>query len=186
MDQEQTAQPPPNTQLPEQAPAQPQTVQQPAQQTPPQTEPVLEAPKTKIWLYIITIIISAAILIAVSFVEVSIITFMALGLGGYVLISISSLILGLLDSLILRKVAKTLKLQLIGGAVVSLLCAIPVASYLFMQRQMAANIAAADTGLGNLGSLFETAPNPWATGILILLFFNVFFVVSYMKNQNPT
>jgi len=138
----------------------------------------LSVQKTNWVLYIITLIgsllaillLNGGLSLSTSFLDLN--SFTAV----YILIAIISLGAGFASALVLKMVAKSMKSFLMGGIIVSSLAAGLIFTSLIIQDRLG------DVSqMGGIVSLFGDVPNAYIAGILILLFFNIPFML--LKNK---
>ena len=157
-----------------------------AQQIPQEGIPPQPVQKTNWILYIITVAITFAILVfiggilSISTSFLTLTSFTAL----YIFISIVSLVIGLISALLLNKIAKSNKSFLLGGSIVSFLSAAILSVSLSVQKRLAAQMAGLETG-GMVG-LFGEMPNAFLTGILIIIFFNIPFLILFFRKEQKS
>jgi len=152
------------------------------QQNIPTQKPIQE---TNLIIYIITIIISSLVLLLLNGSLVLSINFLPLTSFTvvYVFISIISLVIGLITGFILNKIAKTNRLLLSGNLIISILSAVIISIYLFMQKRVAEQIA--DLGT-SLAGMFGPTPNPMLVGVLMIVFFNVVPLILFFKRKKAS
>ena len=150
-----------------------------------QNIPLQSLQKTNWFLYVIIIIISFGILIsltgglslATGFLPLT--SFVIV----YVYSSIISFVIGLITAFILNKVAKSNKSFLLGGSIISFLAATMVSIILIVYKNLAAEISTLELGLT---SLFGKTPNSFLSAILIIIFFNIFFLVLFFRKEQKS
>jgi hypothetical protein len=148
----------------------------------------MDEQKTNWVLYTITIIISFGILmflngslsLSTSFLALPTFTMV------YVLISIFSIVIGLMMGLILNKIAKSNKSFIIGCSVVSFLTATIVSIILSVQNKLAAQMQALETEGMGLSGLFGNTPNSFLLGILTIIFFNITPIIIFFRKQEKS
>jgi len=148
----------------------------------------MDEQKTNWVLYTITIIISFGILmflngslsLSTSFLALPTFTMV------YVLISIFSVVIGLIMSLILNKIAKSNKAYIIGCSIVSFLTATIVSIILLVQGKLAEQMQALETEGMGLSGLFGNTPNPLLLGILTIIFFNITPMIIFFRKQEKS
>jgi len=101
----------------------------------------------------------------------------------YFLVSALSLVIGLITGLILNKVAKSNKALIVGGSIVSFLTATTISIFLSVQNKLSEQMQAFEGEWMGLSGLFEGIPNPILIGILTIIFFNLTFVIIFMRKE---
>tara|TARA_Y100000310_G_C20672265_1_gene810918 strand:- start:172 stop:717 length:546 start_codon:yes stop_codon:yes gene_type:complete len=104
----------------------------------------------------------------------------------YFLVSALSLVIGLITGLILNKVAKSNKALIVGGSIISFLTATIISIFLSVQNKLSEQMQAFEEGGIGLSGLFEGHPNPILIGILTIIFFNLTFVIIFMRKEQKS
>jgi hypothetical protein len=135
--------------------------------------------KKKTW-YVVAIIVSLIAILA--FVGSAALATMFLPkqsfLSTYVMVSILSAILGGLTIHFIKNITEDKKAIVIAGTIVSGLAAILIGVYLRIINMIAS--ISLDAGFA---PLFKNVPNGLITGLLIIVFYNLFFVITIFKKN---
>ncbi len=150
--------------------------------------PVETAKKTHSVLYVITIILAFIILTAANGVLPLIGTYIPVSFIIYIGTAVISLVVGFITAIIMDKETESDKLFLLGGSIVSFLSAIMISIPLLVMNQLAKQLAALSQPIGSnvtigIIELVGIIPNPIITMILMILFFNLTFLIVFFKQE---
>lgn len=96
------------------------------------------------------------------------------------------MVIGLIASLILNKIAKSNKAFIVGCSIVSFLTASTISIILSVESKLAQQMQALEPSGMDLAGLFGNTPNPLAIGILTIVFFNITAVIIFFRKQEKT
>lgn len=101
----------------------------------------------------------------------------------YISISIVSIIIGIISAFALNKVAKSNMSFFSGGLIASILSATINYTYLSIHRGLEKSVSGLVIESIDVSLLptFNKTPNPFLTGILMIIFFNVTFLILSFK-----
>jgi len=144
--------------------------------------------KTHLVLYIITIIVSFILFTVIVGITPLLGSFSQSIFFVYISVISVSLIIGSITALILNKIIASNKLFLLCGSIVSFSSALLISISLSIMNILAeqlAQIGAVGSGMAVV-QLFGAVPNQFVTAILMLLFFNLVFLILFFKKQEKS
>ena len=142
--------------------------------------------KTNLVLYIVAIIGFTLALLLFGFGISSLTTFMDLSplIVTYIPMAIISLIIGFVAALIINKIAKSNKLFILASSIISFFGATTISIVLSSLKKTLDKIhGTQEAGAGMVGFFGEPASG-LIVGILIIIFFNVPFLIYFFKKQD--
>ncbi len=158
--------------------------------------PSLGGNKNYLAVYIIAIVVSFIVLTLLTGIALLSASFMNLPsfTGLYLYISAVSLVTGFITAVIFYRIAQSHRLFLLGGAIVSFLCAVMNSGYILIQmglKEQMSMIAGSGSGVASgsaptLSELFSPLPNALLIGALIIFSFNLLYLTSFLRKEDKS